>query len=152
MPSTVAAVLLWSAGCSFSEGIRRFAKTHLHQNAAKPIWTMGAKASPLFALLPLVCIFLSALLSGCGHGRSDLWKRQEEVLKEQDRLYEAYLVADVSHARQILDQKLRLLEDDTSLLRSGWAHAQFMDYARLYALERRVGNAESAEADLIKSA
>ena len=99
----------------------------------------------------IVCLFMFVPISGCGKKHSSVWEQQQKLLQEEDKLYAAYLVADVNHARQILERKLQLLEGDVELERNGWAHAHFMDYSRLYVLEKHIGNEDGAEADLIKA-
>jgi len=103
---------------------------------------------PLQALL---CFFLATLLLGCEKKQSNLWKQQHALLDEQDKLYQAYLTADVYQARQILQQKVKLFENDTILERSGLARDLFQEFSRLYAFDKRVGNNDSAEVDLIKA-
>ena len=97
-----------------------------------------------------VLLIMAMLLSGCENMRSDLWKQQHEVLNDIDKSYRAYLIADVLHARQILEEIVRLLEDDKVLGRVGLARGLFEEFSRLYVFDKRTGDKKSADVDLIK--
>jgi hypothetical protein len=74
-------------------------------------------------------------------------------MKEQDELYGAYLTADLPRAREILRHKIQIDESQALLAEAGIRveHDYFLDCSRLYVLERRSGNDDSAEAALIKA-
>ena len=99
----------------------------------------------------IVCFFLATLFFSCEKKQPDLWNQQHELLNEKDKLYRAYLAADVLHARQILEQTVKLLENEKVLERVGLARDLFQEYSRLYVLDKRVGNEDSAEVELIKA-
>jgi hypothetical protein len=102
-------------------------------------------------LFPYLAVVLSISLLGCVPNQANTTRQRQQLLKEQDRLYDSYLAADATHARGLLEQKIRLLEGDTTLVRAGWAHDLYLDFARLYVLESKTGNPDAADADLIKA-
>ncbi|MDB6016748.1 MAG: hypothetical protein JWR19_1237 [Pedosphaera sp.] len=91
------------------------------------------------------------LLSGCVSKQHRLWEQQQTFFEEDTKLFHAYLSADENQVRPILEQKIQLLEKDTSLSRDGWAQRISWEYSHLYVLEKRTGNQDSAEANLVKA-
>jgi len=100
----------------------------------------------------VACLLILSVVSGCENRQANVHDQEQKLLKDDDNLYEAYLQADTDHARQILGQKIQLSESDRILEQAGFRfeHRLFLDYARLYVLEKRAGNEEAAEAALIK--
>jgi hypothetical protein len=89
------------------------------------------------------------LLLGCASKGS----KQAEVVREGNKFYDPYLAGDLVIARQSLDQGIRFFQSPAAdvLEPSGHAGILYFSYARLYALERRSGNAQAAEAALAKA-
>jgi hypothetical protein len=71
------------------------------------------------------------------------------VGRDYEGLFVPYLTGDVATARQALKESIQFLENDKVLVPSGRAGILCFDYARLYALEKRVGHEPEAEAALI---
>jgi hypothetical protein len=92
-------------------------------------------------------------LCGCGNKLANLQKLQQTLFKEQDDLYESYLHADAYHARRILEQKIHLNESQTTLAQAGFQFefSYYIDYCRLYVLDKRIGMENNAELDFIKA-
>ena len=76
---------------------------------------------------------------------------------ENDKLYQEYITSDLAQARKALE---KMAEHTSAEIRVsgpaigvdfGLYHVLFIDYARLYALEKRAGNEDMAEAWLIKA-
>ena len=99
------------------------------------------------ALLVCSFMFTFALLLGCHTRRID---PADEVAKESDRLYRAYLEGDRDQARRSLGETIRLIEN-ANLQPWGQANSLIFTYSRLYVLEKRSGNDELAEAALLKT-
>jgi hypothetical protein len=89
------------------------------------------------------------LLLGCSSQRSE----RSELLRKGDQFYDAYLDGDVTRARQSLEQANQLFQSPHADILEPRGHAAilYFNYARLYALENRVGDKAAAEAALIKA-
>ena len=75
------------------------------------------------------------------------------MAKEEARLGDTYFTGGREDARRSIQEYARLLEG-TSLLpqyQEGQAFVLFLSYARLYALERRAGNNDTAHIALIRA-
>jgi hypothetical protein len=90
-------------------------------------------------------------LCDCGCKKDDLGGRQLEMAEKLEQLDRAYCAADVTSARQILQQEIETLENCTSWSRDAVASRLFLNYARLYVLAKRIGDQDSAETALIKA-
>ena len=67
------------------------------------------------------------------------------IFYKYGQLYRAYLGADPDHARQDLQDMVKLGETTQKLELGVQANALFRDYSWLYALEKRAGNRDLAE-------
>jgi len=74
----------------------------------------------------------------------------EKVVKESDRLYQVYLEGNLDQARQSLEATVQKIEK-AKLKPWGEANSLFFTYSRLYVLEKRAGNEDSAGACLVKA-
>jgi hypothetical protein len=122
-------------------------------------WPAASDEHPYAAMsqciLPHQCLIALAsgvlvvtLLTGCAPAES----RTAGVREDADRVYRAYLEGDVNQARRNLEQMIHVFETRNAQIgRMHHAHGLYFGYARLYVLEKRVGNKESAETALIKA-
>jgi hypothetical protein len=94
-------------------------------------------------------ILFTIFLNGCASTES----RQQEVIQESGKFYKVYLAGDVNQARQNLELMIQLYQSQKAKIlgQSGQAHDLFCSYARLYVLEKRVGNKDDSEAALIRA-
>jgi len=99
--------------------------------------------------LAVVRILLIALSAGCISEHSS----QARVLSRSAILYEQYEAGDVNQARRSLEQLTDHFESPAAdvLEPIGHASINYFNYARLYALETRVGSEHAAELALIKA-
>ena len=99
----------------------------------------------------LVCIFLAIFLVGCENKQHALWKHQHEAADEQEKLFRVYLTADVHHAREIIMQKISLLENEQGFTKRGHASLLFQEFSRLYAFDEATGDKKASDEDLVKA-
>jgi hypothetical protein len=94
-------------------------------------------------------VMFTTFLNGCASAQSG----KLEVIQDSGKFYKVYLEGDVNQARQNLEQMIEFFKGQRAkvLGPSGQAHYLFCSYARLYVLEKRVGNKDNAEAALIKA-
>jgi len=97
-------------------------------------------------ILRLCIVFLiAAFLSGCHSATSERLAIDNDYFKHSNQLYKAYLEADLDHARQNLQDLVRLAETTKNLELNVQYTALMRDYIWLCALEQRAGNQDSAE-------
>ncbi len=72
-------------------------------------------------------------------------------MAQTHQLFAGYLEGDVDRARQSLDKRIQLFESSKALEPCGQAGILFLEYSRLYALEKRAGTDAKAESALIKA-
>ncbi|MGD1084178.1 MAG: hypothetical protein ABSA47_05405 [Verrucomicrobiota bacterium] len=97
-----------------------------------------------------LCLVTIPLILGC-HSKEERESRNlAELRKKTEGLYELYLSGDYKQAKDNLDRIVELNQITEQPLNDR-AHALFFTYARMYALERTVGNDNLAEAELVKS-
>jgi hypothetical protein len=106
--------------------------------------------------MPIVFVTMASLL-GCHSANEDkdqAIKEANEKAKAFDKeikpLFEAYLSGDSQQAKQALEEMVRAVEG-SKVSPKIQAYGLWLIYARLYILERRLGNAELAEANILKS-
>ncbi|MEI9866631.1 MAG: hypothetical protein WDN00_19180 [Limisphaerales bacterium] len=109
------------------------------------------KTMKLNRLLVTVAIggMLMMILDGCASTQS----RQLGIIHESGKFYKMYLGGDVNQARQNLELVIQLYQNQKVKIlgRSGQAGDLFCSYARLYVLEKKVGNKDDTEAALIRA-
>lgn len=104
----------------------------------------------------LLLLFSIIFLAGCPSEHEKLVANQtayQNLLKQTDQLYKDYFNGTSEEARRSL-QKIILLVENSRLapeMQKGRAAVLFLAYGRLYALDRRVGNDDSAQIDLVNA-
>jgi hypothetical protein len=97
--------------------------------------------------LSFSCVITIVTFAGCRHTQQD----DEESLNKQCNVrFLDYLNGDASKARAALSEEINLVENSTVVSPKFKAAFLFMAYARLYALERRLGNDSAADIVYIK--
>jgi hypothetical protein len=105
----------------------------------------GYRPNPAFVAV----VMGACLLLGCASKET----KQESVLREGNKFFEAYLTGDASSARRSLQEALQFFQSPAAdvLEPSGHAGILYFTYARLYALESRTGDKAAAEAAVAKA-
>jgi hypothetical protein len=101
-------------------------------------------------LRKIICIGLLLIVNGC----KTPWRGEieETVFRRSQELFELYLTSDAAKARAVLTQEIDMLENAyISHAKERRATILFMECARLYALEMRLGNEDSARLALLKA-
>ena len=101
------------------------------------------------AVSAIAILLLLVTSAGCASKHS----LQTRVLRQSDKLYVEYAAGDINQARRSLEKLNEFFQSPaTDILEpSGHAGINYFNYARLYALERRVGSESGAEIALIKA-
>ena len=106
----------------------------LNHRPARATWRMRA-------IVALIAISALTISSGCHrHPVKRQIDRQQEVLRQTQRLYDDYLSGDLGHARRSVLGEIQLLEEADGIAPYFRAAHLFLEYSRLYVLERRGGN------------
>ena len=92
-------------------------------------------------LLSITTLIISACMVSCTHSNAPAWS--DETLDELDREYTNYLTSDIPEAREALRRSLKIIKRRDPQTH-GYAHSNWITYARLHALEHRAGNHDIA--------
>lgn len=98
-------------------------------------------------------ILISGLSAGCS---SDNTKEAEVTKTEQfneeyNRLFAPYMSGDIQQARQGLENTILYIKGSDALDQYAQSGYLYMEYARLYALDKRTGNRAAVADDIIKA-
>ena len=107
------------------------------------------------SLVFILALFLAMnFLLGCSAKHSKIVPSEDEMkafYNEEEKLSVPYWTGNVDQARQSLNQTIQLIKQSNGLSFSAQAGFLYIEYARLYVLEKRAGNKADAELALSKA-